>query len=113
MFGQDYNVDSSDKVMDHGEQIQHILKDDNVEDVFPIIDYYLLSLQDDVKPEVQTILSERLKALNNMGAAQMRIEAYEVALKSLEAVLRCQPNNVKALFRKGKVGTAFMSGFFF
>lgn len=58
---------------------------------------------EDVRPEVQPILSERLKALNNMGAAQMRIEAYDVALKSLEAVLRCQPDNVKALFRKGKV----------
>lgn len=58
---------------------------------------------EDVRPEVQTILAERLKALNNMGAAQMRIEAYDVALKSLEAVLRCQPDNVKALFRKGKV----------
>ncbi|KAG0719297.1 Peptidyl-prolyl cis-trans isomerase FKBP8 [Chionoecetes opilio] len=58
---------------------------------------------EDVKPEVKTILSERLKALNNMGAAQMRIEAYDIALKSLESVLMCQPNNVKALFRKGKV----------
>lgn len=58
---------------------------------------------DDVTPEVKEILGERLKALNNMGAAQMKMEAYEVALKSFESVLRCQPNNVKALFRKGKV----------
>ncbi|XP_068241907.1 peptidyl-prolyl cis-trans isomerase FKBP8 [Palaemon carinicauda] len=58
---------------------------------------------DEVKPEVQGILEERLKALNNMGAAQIKVEAYEVALKSFEAVLRCQPCNVKALFRKGKV----------
>ncbi|KAK3856238.1 hypothetical protein Pcinc_037422 [Petrolisthes cinctipes] len=58
---------------------------------------------EDVKPEVNAILSERLKALNNMGAAQMKVGAYEVALKSLEAVLKCQPNNIKALFRKGKV----------
>lgn len=71
----------------------------------------ILLLQEDVRPEVQTILAERLKALNNMGAAQMRIEAYDVALKSLEAVLRCQPDNVKALFRKGKVGTKLI--FFF
>lgn len=58
---------------------------------------------EDIRPEVQGILEERLKALNNMGAAQMKVEAYEVALKSFEAVLRCQPDNVKALFRKGKV----------
>ena len=64
-----------------------------------------------MRPEVQTILTERLKALNNMGAAQMRIEAYDVALKSLEAVLRCQPDNVKALFRKGKVGVTFFFPF--
>ncbi|XP_071512246.1 peptidyl-prolyl cis-trans isomerase FKBP8 isoform X1 [Panulirus ornatus] len=58
---------------------------------------------ENVRPEVKDILVERLKALNNMGAAQMKIEAYDVALKSLDAVLKCQPNNVKALFRKGKV----------
>ncbi|KAK7073188.1 Peptidyl-prolyl cis-trans isomerase fkbp8 [Halocaridina rubra] len=58
---------------------------------------------EDVRPEVKDILEERLKAMNNMGAAQIKIEAYEVALKSFEAVLKCQPNNVKAIFRKGKV----------
>lgn len=56
-----------------------------------------------MRDEVKPLLVERLKALNNMGAAQIKVGAYEVALKSLEAVLRCQPNNVKALFRKGKV----------
>ncbi|KAG7165749.1 Peptidyl-prolyl cis-trans isomerase FKBP8-like [Homarus americanus] len=58
--------------------------------------------KDNIKPEVKEILTERLKALNNMGAAQMKIEAYDMALKSLDTVLKCQPNNVKALFRKGK-----------
>lgn len=57
---------------------------------------------EEVRDEVKPLLVERLKALNNMGAAQIKVGAYEVALKSLEAVLRCQPNNVKALFRKGK-----------
>lgn len=33
----------------------------------------------------------------------MKISAYDTALTSIENVLRCQPNNVKALFRKGKV----------
>ncbi|XP_042883136.1 peptidyl-prolyl cis-trans isomerase FKBP8-like [Penaeus japonicus] len=58
---------------------------------------------EEVRDEVKPLLVERLKALNNMGAAQIKVGAYEVALKSLEAVLRCQPYNVKALFRKGKV----------
>ena len=40
-----------------------------------------------------------------MAVAQMKIEAYDVALKSLDNVLMCQKNNVKALFRKGKVIT--------
>ncbi|XP_045604681.1 peptidyl-prolyl cis-trans isomerase FKBP8 [Procambarus clarkii] len=58
---------------------------------------------DDIRPEVREILAERLKALNNMGAAQIKIEAYDMAVKSLDTVLKCQPSNVKALFRKGKV----------
>ncbi|KAK8735326.1 hypothetical protein OTU49_005617 [Cherax quadricarinatus] len=58
---------------------------------------------ENVRPEVQEILTERLKALNNMGAAQIKVEAYDMAVKSLDTVLKCQPNNVKALFRKGKV----------
>lgn len=57
---------------------------------------------------MQPILTERLKALNNMGAAQIKVEAYDVAMKSLDAVLRCQPDNVKALFRKGKVRTSWV-----
>lgn len=38
-----------------------------------------------------------------MAQAQLKIEAYEAALKSVEMVLTCQPNNVKALFRKAKI----------
>lgn len=33
----------------------------------------------------------------------MKIAAYDTALVSVDNVLRCQPENVKALFRKGKV----------
>jgi FK506-binding protein 8 len=40
---------------------------------------------------------------NNLAAAQMKIKAYDTALQSVANVLRCQPKNVKALFRKGKV----------
>jgi FK506-binding protein 8 len=38
-----------------------------------------------------------------MAAAQLKLQAFEPALNSVEAVLKCQPTNVKALFRKGKI----------
>lgn len=38
-----------------------------------------------------------------MAAAQMKVEAYEAALKSVDIVLRCQKDNVKAIYRKAKV----------
>ncbi|XP_026463372.1 peptidyl-prolyl cis-trans isomerase FKBP8-like [Ctenocephalides felis] len=53
--------------------------------------------------DLQQLLEDRVKVYNNMAAAQMKIEAWDQALKSLENVLGCQPNNVKALFRKGSV----------
>ncbi|KAL1501200.1 hypothetical protein ABEB36_006574 [Hypothenemus hampei] len=56
--------------------------------------------------ELQKLLEDRLKVLNNMASAQIKMELYDQALISLETVLRCQPNNVKALFRKSKVHSA-------
>lgn len=53
--------------------------------------------------QLQELLEDRIKVYNNMAQAQMKIQAYEPALKSVENVLNCQPNNVKALFRKGKI----------
>ena len=52
---------------------------------------------------LQDILEDRLKVYNNLAAAQLKIGSLEAALMSVENVLRCQPNNVKALFRKAKV----------
>lgn len=52
--------------------------------------------------DLQALLEDRTKVYNNLAAAQIKIEAYEAALESVENVLRCQPQNVKALFRKGK-----------
>ena len=54
-------------------------------------------------------MDDRLKVYNNMAAAQMKIEAYEAALKSVDNVLRCQKDNVKAIYRKSKVYTFFFS----
>lgn len=53
--------------------------------------------------ELQELLEIRVKVYNNLAAAQMKISAYDAALTSVDNVLRCQPENVKALFRKGKV----------
>lgn len=53
--------------------------------------------------QLQELLETRVKVYNNLAAAQMKISAFDVALLSVDNVLRCQPENVKALFRKGKV----------
>lgn len=53
--------------------------------------------------QLQDLLEDRIKVLNNLAISQIKIAAYDTALTSVESVLRCQPNNVKALFRKGKI----------
>jgi FK506-binding protein 8 len=35
----------------------------------------------------------------------LQVEAWDAAIKSCDEVLKTQPENVKALFRKGKVNT--------
>ncbi|XP_051893550.1 peptidyl-prolyl cis-trans isomerase FKBP8 [Pristis pectinata] len=55
--------------------------------------------------EEQELLDVKVKCLNNLAAAQLKLEHYEAALKSSNAALKHQPNNIKALFRKGKVLT--------
>lgn len=52
---------------------------------------------------LQQLLEDRINVSNNMAAAQLKLELYDAALQSLQTVLRCQPENVKALFRKAKV----------
>lgn len=58
--------------------------------------------------ELQDLLEDRLKVYNNLAQAQMKVGAFDTALKSVETVLTCQPNNVKALFRKAKVTLLFL-----
>ncbi|KAK9709918.1 Tetratricopeptide repeat [Popillia japonica] len=53
--------------------------------------------------ELQNLLEDRLNVCNNMAAAQIKLGLYDPALNSLETVLRCQPHNVKALYRKAKI----------
>ncbi|XP_029669273.1 peptidyl-prolyl cis-trans isomerase FKBP8-like isoform X2 [Formica exsecta] len=53
--------------------------------------------------ELQILLEDRIKVHNNLAAALIKTEAYDSALENVEHVLRCQPQNVKALFRKGTI----------
>lgn len=66
--------------------------------------------------DLQSILEDRISVCNNMAAAQIKMENYSAALSSLQIVLKCQPNNVKAHFRKAKVNiklTFLLSGYGF
>jgi len=51
------------------------------------------------------MLEDPLKTLNNLAMAHLKLQAYEPALNAVESVLKWEPNNVKALFRKGKVNS--------
>ncbi|XP_038073276.1 peptidyl-prolyl cis-trans isomerase FKBP8-like isoform X1 [Patiria miniata] len=49
------------------------------------------------------VMELKVKCYNNLAAAQLKIDAYDPALKSCSNALDIEPENVKALFRKGKV----------
>ncbi|XP_042334060.1 peptidyl-prolyl cis-trans isomerase FKBP8 [Sceloporus undulatus] len=58
----------------------------------------------DFSPEEETELMDvKVKCLNNLAASQLKLDHYEAALRSCNQVLAQQPDNIKALFRKGKV----------
>ncbi|XP_075759011.1 peptidyl-prolyl cis-trans isomerase FKBP8 [Pelodiscus sinensis] len=58
----------------------------------------------DFSPEEEAELLEvKVKCLNNLAASQLKLDHYEAALRSCTLVLEHQPENIKALFRKGKV----------
>lgn len=58
----------------------------------------------DITPEEENQLMDvKLKSLNNLAASQLKLEHYDAARKCCALVLEHQPNNVKALFRMGKV----------
>lgn len=66
-----------------------------------IVWYVLVDIS---QQEEEELLDMKVKCLNNMAAAQLKLDHYEAALRSCVSVLAHQPDNVKALFRKGKVG---------
>ncbi|XP_033847914.1 peptidyl-prolyl cis-trans isomerase FKBP8 [Periophthalmus magnuspinnatus] len=53
--------------------------------------------------EENELVDVKVKCLNNMAAAQLKLDHYDAALKSCISALSHQPDNVKALFRMGKV----------
>lgn len=56
-----------------------------------------------VKAEEEEVQDYRVKCLNNLAAAQLKLEHCDEALHTSRDVLTLEPNNVKALFRTGKV----------
>lgn len=63
--------------------------------------------------ELQDLLEDRAKVYNNLAASQMKMEAYDAALESLEHVLAFQPRNLKALYRKGSENIFLLSILYF
>ncbi|XP_063146867.1 peptidyl-prolyl cis-trans isomerase FKBP8 [Candoia aspera] len=53
--------------------------------------------------EEAELVEVKMKCLNNLAASQLKLDHYEAALRSCNQVLEQQPDNIKALFRKGKV----------
>lgn len=53
--------------------------------------------------EGEEVQDYRVKCLNNLAAAQLKLEQYDDALHTSRDVLSLDPQNVKALFRTGKV----------
>jgi len=50
----------------------------------------------------EDVMNMKIKCLNNLSAGQLQVKAYKMAIQSLDTVLQFEPENVKALFRKGK-----------
>lgn len=63
---------------------------------------------DSAEAEEEEVRDYRVKCLNNLAAAQLKLEQYAEALQTSWDVLTLEPNNVKALFRAGKVRALFL-----
>lgn len=53
--------------------------------------------------EEEEVNDYRVKCLNNLAVAQLKLGHFDEALHTSQDVLFLDPQNVKALFRKGKV----------
>lgn len=70
--------------------------DDESIEIEVAMDRYLLP------QPMQDLIAEKIKACNNLAQAQLKLQAFDSALASLKNVLKLDPNNEKALFRKAK-----------
>ncbi|XP_018372055.1 PREDICTED: peptidyl-prolyl cis-trans isomerase FKBP8-like isoform X2 [Trachymyrmex cornetzi] len=53
--------------------------------------------------QLQGLLDDCIKVYNNLAAALIEMGSYNTALENIERVLKYQPKNLKALFRKGRI----------
>ncbi|KAM9854769.1 FKBP prolyl isomerase 16 [Aulostomus maculatus] len=56
-----------------------------------------------LETEEEEVRDYRVKCLNNLATAQLKLEQFDKALHTSRDVLALEPNNVKALFRTGKL----------
>ncbi|XP_040893461.1 FKBP prolyl isomerase 16 [Toxotes jaculatrix] len=56
-----------------------------------------------MEAEEEEVRDYRVKCLNNLATSQLKLEQYDEALHTSRDVLILEPNNVKALFRAGKL----------
>ncbi|XP_043533498.1 FKBP prolyl isomerase 16 isoform X1 [Chiloscyllium plagiosum] len=66
----------------------------------------VLNISSDSNPsaqEAEELQEDGLKCLNNLAAAQLKLDLRDEVIASSNAVLQLDPNHVKALFRKGKL----------
>lgn len=76
------------------------------------LEYLISTNHDEDSHSGNAILESRMKVKNNLTAALMKTEAYDAALENVEDVLSHQPQNLKALYRKGKKILSSNSFFF-
>ncbi|KAG7521577.1 peptidyl-prolyl cis-trans isomerase FKBP8-like [Solea senegalensis] len=61
------------------------------------------SAEAEEEEEEEEVRDSRVKCLNNLAAAQIKLEQYDEALHTSRDVLTLDSNNVKALYRAGKL----------
>lgn len=55
--------------------------------------------------QIDELIEKRAQAYNNLAAAQMKLQSFDIALKSVENSLLLRPDNVKAMYRHAKITT--------
>lgn len=53
--------------------------------------------------KIEELIDKRAQTYNNLAVAQIKMSAFDNALRSVQDSLMLRPNNVKALFRRAKI----------